>query len=127
MTVGRYNRGFHGTGTLGLFSAMGAVCKAQGLDVAQTRTALGIAASTASGLRRNFGTMTKPLHAGWAALSALTAVMFARCGLSAAPDILEAEAGFFSTYGVAESDPARVASVPEGLANQYTTSHPPLP
>ena len=105
MTVGHYDRGFHGTGTLGLFSAMGALCKLQGLGVAGTRTAFGIAASTASGLRRNFGTMTKPLHTGWAARSALTAVSLAASGFTAAPDVLEAKAGFFDAYGVAASDP----------------------
>ncbi|MGE5525695.1 MAG: MmgE/PrpD family protein [Rhodospirillaceae bacterium] len=109
MTVGHYNRGYHGTGTLGLFSAMGAMCKLHALDVDTTRTALGIASSTASGLRRNFGTMTKPLHTGWAARSALTATTLARSGFTAAPDVLEAKAGFFETYGVAESDPEAAA------------------
>jgi 2-methylcitrate dehydratase PrpD len=59
----------------------------------------------ASGLRRNFGTMTKPLHSGIAARSALTALRLAQSGFEAAPDILEAPSGFFSTYGVEESDP----------------------
>ncbi len=111
ITVGHYNRGYHGTGTLGLFSAVAALCKLSGLDVATTRTAFGIASSTASGLRRNFGTMTKPLHTGLAARSALTAVMLARSGFTAAPDVLEAKAGFFTTYGVADSDPAAAARV----------------
>lgn len=105
MTVGHYNRGFHGTGTLGLYSALAALCKLEAPGVETTRTAFGIAASTASGLRRNFGTMTKPLHTGWAARSALTAMILARCGYTAAPDVLEAKAGFFAAYGVAESDP----------------------
>lgn len=109
MTVGHYNRGFHGTGTLGLFSAMGTLCKLQALDVGTTRTAFGIAASTASGLRRNFGTMTKPLHTGWAARSALTATALARSGFTAAPDVLEAKAGFFEAYGVPESEPEAAA------------------
>lgn len=109
MTVGHYDRGYHGTGTLGLFSAMGALCKLATLDRNTTRIALGIAASTASGLRRNFGTMTKPLHTGWAARSALSATTLARSGFTAAPDVLEAKAGFFSTYGVAASDPDAAA------------------
>lgn len=106
ITLGHYNRGYHGTGTLGLFSAVAALCKFAGLDVGTARTVFGIAASTASGLRRNFGTMTKPLHTGWAARSALTALDLARSGFTAAPDVLEAKSGFLSTYGVAESDPA---------------------
>jgi 2-methylcitrate dehydratase PrpD len=105
MTLGHYDRGYHGTGTLGLFSAMAALCKLAGLDRDTARTAFGIAASTASGLQRNFGTMTKPLHTGWAARSALTALNLARSGFTAAPDVLEARSGFFAAYGVAESDP----------------------
>jgi 2-methylcitrate dehydratase PrpD len=105
ITNGHYNRGFHGTGTLGIFSAVAALCKLHRLDVDAVRTALGIAASMASGVRRNFGTMVKPLHTGWAARNALVAVELARCGFTAAPDALEARAGFFAAYGAERSDP----------------------
>ena len=105
MTQGHYRRGFHATGTLALFSGLAALAKLHRLDVPATRQAFGIAASMASGLRRNFGTMTKPLHSGIAARSALTALRLAQSGFEAAPDILEAPSGFFSTYGVEESDP----------------------
>src|SRR5215213_9215963 len=74
-----------------------------GAEVETSRHALGIAASMASGLRRNFGTMTKPLHTGIAARSALTAWRLASCGFTAAPDILEAKSGVYSTLGVEES------------------------
>lgn len=106
ITGGHYRRGFHATGTLGIFSGVAALAKACHLSPSEIQTALGIAASMASGLRRNFGTMTKPLHTGWAARSALAAVRLAQCGLSAAPDILESDAGFFAAYGSSESDPA---------------------
>jgi 2-methylcitrate dehydratase PrpD len=105
ITVGHYHRGFHGTGTLAIFSAVGALAKRYRLDLETTRTAFGIAASMASGLQRNFGTMTKPLHTGWAARSALAAVQLARSGFTAAPDVLEAPAGFFAAYGVEASRP----------------------
>lgn len=103
ITLGHYNRGFHGTGTLGLFSGVTALAKLYRLDAPTLRIALGIASSMASGVRRNFGTMTKPLHTGWAARSAVTAVELARCGFTAAPDVLEAKSGFFAAYGVEES------------------------
>ncbi|ALM83603.1 MmgE/PrpD family protein [Bordetella sp. N] len=105
ITVGHYSRGYHGTGTLATFSGVAAMAKSRGLDEDQTRTAFGIAASMASGLRRNFGTMTKPLHTGLAARNALQAVRLALCGFTAAPDILEAKAGFYAAYGVEASDP----------------------
>jgi 2-methylcitrate dehydratase PrpD len=109
ITMGHYQRGFHATGTLALFSALAALAKLHRLDVAGTRQALGIAASMASGLRRNFGTMTKPLHSGLAARSALTALRLAQCGFTAAPDALEGPFGFFAAYGTADSDPGLAA------------------
>jgi 2-methylcitrate dehydratase PrpD len=105
ITNGHYNRGFHGTGTLGIFSATAALAKLHALDEARTRNAIGIASSMASGVRRNFGTMTKPLHTGWAARNAVAAVELTRCEFSAAPDVLEAKAGFFAAYGAERSDP----------------------
>jgi 2-methylcitrate dehydratase PrpD len=123
ITVGHYHRGFHGTGTLAIFSALGALAKRYHLDVPTTRMAFGIASSLASGLQRNFGTMTKPLHAGWASRSALAAVNLARSGFTAAPDVLEAPAGFFAAYGVEESRPE--AAIKQ-LGNPWVIADPGL-
>jgi 2-methylcitrate dehydratase PrpD len=123
ITVGHYHRGFHGTGTLAIFSALGALAKRDHLDVPTTRMAFGIASSMASGLQRNFGTMTKPLHAGWASRSALAAVDLARSGFTAAPDVLEAPAGFFAAFGVEESRPEAAI---EQLGNPWVVADPGL-
>jgi 2-methylcitrate dehydratase PrpD len=123
MTNAHYERGFHATGTLALFSALAALAKLRGFDTAATRQAFGIAGSMASGLRRNFGTMTKPLHTGLAARSALTAARLAGAGFTAAPDILEAKSGFFAAYGTAESD---VATTVRGLGNPFVVVDPGL-
>jgi pimeloyl-ACP methyl ester carboxylesterase len=64
-----YLHGFHSTGTIGTFGAAASAAKLLKLTPAQTAHALGIAASMSSGIRVNFGSMTKPLHAGHAALS----------------------------------------------------------
>jgi 2-methylcitrate dehydratase PrpD len=108
ITVGHYQRGWHGTGTLGTYSALGALIKAYRVDVATARTAFGIATSMLSGVRRNFGTMTKPLHTGLAARNALQAIRLAMAGFTAAPDVLESKSGFYTTYGTDKSD-AQVA------------------
>lgn len=123
ITQGHYRRGFHATGTLALFSGLAALAKLHRLDAAATRQAFGIAASMASGLRRNFGTMTKPLHSGLAARSALTALRLAQSGFAAAPDILEAPSGFFSTYGVEDSDPGAAV---RNLGRPFVISEPGL-
>ena len=110
ITIGHTHRGFHGTGTLAIFSAVAALSRSLRLDVPTTRTAIGIASSMASGLQRNFGTMTKPLHTGLAARNALIAVRLAKSGFTAAQDALEGKSGFFPAYGVAQSNPEVTAS-----------------
>ncbi len=123
ITVGHYGRGFHSQGTLCTFSALAGIAKLRELDAATTQTAFGIASSMASGVRSNVGTMTKPLHAGWAARSAVAAADLARFGLTAAPDALEASTGFFGAFGVETSD-AGVTS--RGLGNPWTIADPGL-
>jgi 2-methylcitrate dehydratase PrpD len=61
--------------------------------------ALSLAGSQSAGLRENFGTMTKPFHAGRSSESGVVAAQFASYGWSAAPTILEAPRGFFSAAG----------------------------
>jgi 2-methylcitrate dehydratase PrpD len=93
-----YDLGWHATSTLGTLGAAAACAKLLRLDVEHTRMALGIAASTAAGLRQNFGTMTKPLHPGQAAMNGVTAAQLAQLGWTADADILEAPYGFCQLY-----------------------------
>jgi 2-methylcitrate dehydratase PrpD len=94
-----YEDGFHSTGTVGAIGATAAIAKIYGFDRAHVLTALGIGASEAAGLRENFGTMTKPFHAGRAAESGVVAADFAALGWTAADAILEAPRGFFHAEG----------------------------
>ncbi|TAJ94839.1 MmgE/PrpD family protein [bacterium] len=91
-----YQSGFHSTATIGGLGAAMAVGKLLGLKEESLARALGIAASMASGLRENFGTMTKPLHAGRAAENGVTAALLAEKGFTSAHNILEAKRGFFN-------------------------------
>jgi 2-methylcitrate dehydratase PrpD len=97
-TANHYTRGWHSTGTLGALGAAAVAAKLLGLDVGETRIALGIAASSSSGLRANSGTMTKPLHAGLASQGGLQAALLAQRGFVARPDVLEHELGFFNAF-----------------------------
>ena len=93
-------RGFHATGLFGRLAATAAGARLRALDAARTQMALGIVASTASGIVANFGTMTKPLHAGFAARDAVTAVELAAQGWTASEQIFESPVGFFrAVYG----------------------------
>lgn len=93
-----YALGWHATSTLGPLGAAAAAAKLLGLDAVRTGAALGIAASMAGGLRANFGTMTKPLHAGLAARSGVEAALLAESGFTAAADIIGAESGFLAAF-----------------------------
>jgi 2-methylcitrate dehydratase PrpD len=91
-----YQSGFHSTATMGGLGAAMAVGKILALKEEALARTLGIAASMASGLRENFGTMTKPLHAGRAAENGVTAALLAQAGFTAATNILEARRGFYN-------------------------------
>ena len=60
-------RGFHTTGTCGIFGAAVTASKLMKLTRVKVRMALGIAASMSAGIDVQLGTMTKPFHAGRAA------------------------------------------------------------
>jgi 2-methylcitrate dehydratase PrpD len=94
-----YQDGFHTTGTCGPFAAAAAAMKLYRADAEKCTVALGIAASQSSGLRENFGTMTKPFHAGHAAESGVAAADLAMLGWTASDQILEAPRGFFHAAG----------------------------
>lgn len=94
-----YDHGFHSTGTAGTIGAGAAAARLLGLDAERTAVAIGIAASEASGLRENFGTMTKPLHAGRAAEAGVFAAQLAASGFTATDHVLEARRGFFQAAG----------------------------
>jgi 2-methylcitrate dehydratase PrpD len=89
-----YENGWHSTGTIGSFGACAAACSALGLDADATRRAFGVVASGSSSLKKNFGTMTKPLHAGHAAETGLRAALLAARGWTADRDVLEGDLGY---------------------------------
>ena len=97
-----YARGWHATSVLGALGAAAACASLWRLDPTRVRYALGLAASMASGTRQNFGSMTKPLHAGLAARAGVEAAELARRGFTAAPDIVEAPLGFGALFSPAQ-------------------------
>jgi 2-methylcitrate dehydratase PrpD len=94
-----YQRGWHTTGTVGTIATALAAARLLRLTPAQARAAMAAAASAASGLRANFGTMVKPLHAGRAARSGAESAILARKGLTAAQDPLLHRFGLFPAMG----------------------------
>lgn len=90
--------GWHPTPVLGSIGATAAAAKILELTTAQVQVALGIASSLAGGLRQNFGTMTKSLHAGNAARNGVVASLLAKNGFTANKDILDGPFGFCNVF-----------------------------
>jgi 2-methylcitrate dehydratase PrpD len=98
-----YERGWHSTSTIGGLGTAAAAARLLGLDRDGVATAVAIAASSAGGLRANFGSMVKPLHAGNAAFSAVTAAELAARGFSASRSILDGPRSYAAVYGDADA------------------------
>ena len=96
--IGHHTPGFHSTGVYGVLAAAAAASKMLGLDEWQIRMALAIAASHASGIGKNIGTMTKPYHSGNAAAGGLRAALLAKAGFTGDPEPIDGERGFAGVF-----------------------------
>lgn len=117
-----YSIGWHTTAILGTLGAAAACSKLFGLDAERTLMALGIAGSAASGLKQNFGTMTKPLHVGQAAKNGVLAAMLAKNGWVSDRHILEGQFGFCNLFcGLGKFD---LDDMAEYLGNPWDIINP---
>jgi 2-methylcitrate dehydratase PrpD len=107
-----YEIGWHATSTQGVIGATMAASRLLALEPAQARQALGLAASMASGVRRNFGTMTMSLHSGMAASAGLRAARLAQCGFTADPSIFDGTLSFGQVFSREWQDAALTQDLP---------------
>lgn len=105
MVPRHYDAGWHSTSTIGIFGAAAGACRLLRLDADGMANALAIAASKAAGLRANFGSMTKSLHAGDAAEGGLRAALLAARGFGANAGALDAFIGAYGANPVAKAPP----------------------
>jgi 2-methylcitrate dehydratase PrpD len=91
-----HRKGWHPTGIFGPIGAAAACASLRRLDADGAARAIALAASQSSGVMANFGTMTKPFHAGRSAHSGLMSARLAELGFTAALDALEHPQGFLS-------------------------------
>lgn len=110
-------RGFHPTGTVGVFGAAAAASRMLDLSNEQTSNALGIAASSAAGLFAfiNGGADIKRLHAGHAAREGLQAALQAQNGIEGPPHVLEVRDGFTQAYAFGREGKARPIQLPPAV------------
>ena len=87
-------KGWHPTGIFGAIGAAAACAKLRGLDAERAAHAIALGASQSAGLMSNFGTMTKPFHAGHSAHAGVISARLAHKGFTAALDALEHPQGF---------------------------------
>lgn len=106
-------RGWHTTGIFYSFGTAAAICQLMRLDEEMTTRALALSLSRASGIRSNFGTQSKPYHAGMAAKAGLEAVSLAQSGVTSSPTAFEGQDGFIQCFAGEElADKARNFSTP---------------
>ena len=123
------DRGWHVTGVLGHFGAAAAAGKLLGLDARRLARALGIAGTQAAGLEQSFGTMSKPLHPGKAAMNGLLAALLAREGFTGPTAMLDGHAGLGATFlgiedlGAAVEDLGKRFEILDNSTKFYAACH----
>jgi 2-methylcitrate dehydratase PrpD len=90
--------GWHSTGTIGVIAAAAACARLMKVDRKRIPDVVDITTSLASGLSVNFGTMTKPLHAGHAAHDGILAAMLGARGFTANEKALEGKNGYYASF-----------------------------
>ena len=110
-----YDRGWHITGTTGVFGAAAGVGYAIGLDAQKMRWALGLAATQSAGLREMFGTMTKSFHPGRAAQNGAMSAFLAEAGYDSSEQAIEAKRGFANVM----SDKQDYSEILGGLGTRW--------
>jgi 2-methylcitrate dehydratase PrpD len=101
-----HKKGWHPTGLYGAVGAAAACASLRRLDPDKAAQAIALGASQSAGLMANFGTMTKPFHAGKAAHAGIMAARLAEAGFTANTDALEHPQGFLNAIS-AEGNPDR--------------------
>jgi len=98
-----HSKGWHPTGILGAIGAAAACASLHKLNAEQCATAIAMGASQSAGIMANFGTMTKPFHAGRSAQSGVIAARLAKAGFTASLDALEHTQGFLGSLALREN------------------------
>jgi len=110
-----YDRGWHITGTTGVFGAAAACGRLLGLSEQQMRWALGLAAAQPVGLREMFGTMTKSFHPGRASQNGLTAALLAKENFTSGDTAIEGKSGWAHVL----STSCDYSQITKGLGEHY--------
>jgi 2-methylcitrate dehydratase PrpD len=124
---GHYRRGWHATSTVATLGAAAVASRMLGLTTGQAGHALAIAASLAGGLRVNFGTPTRAMHAGAAARHGVRAAQLAPAGATGSADWLLGSNGMLAVFGgdLAGQPASRRGDPGSGSLPRRRQRHPP--
>ncbi|OQU97232.1 hypothetical protein CLAIMM_03197 [Cladophialophora immunda] len=116
--LGSYRRGFHNTGTVGLYGSIAAVCKLRGSSQQVVEDAFGLALSKAAGSMQFLenGSWNKRLHPGFAAHDALLCVSLAEAGVIGATKAIEGKYGLLHNY----SETGNPDTLTQALGKKWT-------
>ena len=114
-------KGWHPTAVFGVVAAAAASGYLNKDTAEVCQMGLAIAGSFAAGLVANFGTMTKPFHAGMAASHGISAMRLARLGMTGTPDAMEHHAGFLKA--ISEHNEVDRFSPADHLAKPWKILH----
>jgi 2-methylcitrate dehydratase PrpD len=123
---GHYERGWHITSTCGVFGATAAAAKLLRLDERRMASALGIAATQASGLVEVLGSMARVLNAGFAARNGLAAARLAGEGFEGPRAPIEGVRGFVNVFG-GGADPSQLTQQLGERWEMKQVAHKPYP
>lgn len=113
--------GFHNTSMYGALTSAAVAARLLGLNQEQTVMALGAAGSMANGVLQNFGTHTKPLHAGMASHAGVMSAQLAKDGWLASDHILESRIGWSAAFiGNGNFDAEKMA---DGLGTRWVVDN----
>ena len=110
------DRGWATEGTCGRIGAVVAATRIFGLNAERTRNALGIAATSAGGLRGAGATMTARYVHGLAAADGVEAALLARFGFTGAPLSIDGRRGLAALMSATFAPEA----ISDGLGERYT-------
>lgn len=110
-------RGFNGTGTVGSIAAAAAAAKALGLDAGGIHVAMGLAATSASGLMElnESGQAMKPINPGNAAYRGVLCALMAEAGAVGPEAPLDGTKGFFGAF----ADETDTGVITQGLGAEF--------
>ncbi len=117
LSYAHYMAGWHATSTIGPLGAAAATARLLGLQASGIGHAVALATSMSAGLKLQFGSDAKAIHAGLAARGGLEAGLLAGAGITAGLSVFDGPGGFLDRYGTPDSPGfarplARLARIP---------------